>query len=95
MNNNRPTFGVNNTQTSQNTQTKRTESGAIWKRLSKRDNTEFLSIKINLSKEKLKALLNKEGDTVDIGFVAFTNTNKSDNTKRPDFRVYEDKEASE
>ena len=92
-NNTRPTFGVNspvNTNTS-----KRTESGAIWKRLSKRDNTEFLSIRINLSKERLKALLNKEGDTVDIGFVAFSNTTKSENTKRPDFRVFEDKETNE
>lgn len=94
--NNRPTFGINNvniTSNNNNANTKRSESGAIWKRLSKKDNTEFLSIKINLSKERLRALLDKEGDTVDIGFVAFTNTNKSENAKRPDFRVYEDKET--
>ena len=48
--NNRPTFGVVNSINS--SVQKRTESGAVWKRLSKKDNTEFLSIKINLSKDK-------------------------------------------
>lgn len=89
MNNERPTFGVNN---SLNTQQKRVESGAVWKRQSKKDSREFLSIKINLSKERLKALLNKEGDVVDIGFVAFINDNKKDDSKRPDFRVYEERD---
>lgn len=89
MNNNtRPTFGVNNTTSNVDS---RIESGAIWKRLSKKDNSEFLSIKINLSKARLRDLLNKDGDTVDLGFVAFSN-NKGDNTKRPDFRIFEDKE---
>lgn len=87
QNNERPTFGVKNVMT---TTASRKESGCIWKRLSKKDNSEFLSIKINLSKDRLKALLNKEGDTVDIGFVAFNNSSKSDNTKRPDFKIYED-----
>lgn len=98
MNNGRPTFGAGNGSASANTNnttTKRSESGAAWKRLSKRDNSEFLSIRINLSKERLKALLNKEGETIDIGFVAFPNPYKKEDAKRPDFRIFEDKDTNE
>ncbi len=94
MNNTRPTFGVANTPPA-STVNKRIESGAIWRRLSRKDNSEFLSIKINLPKEKIKALLDKEGDSVDIGFVAFVNPYKSEGAKRPDFKIYEDRENNE
>jgi uncharacterized protein (DUF736 family) len=89
----KPSFGVK--QATITTDNKRQESGAIWKRQSKKDNSEFLSIKINFSKEKLKLLLDKEGDSVDIGFVAFSNPFKSEGIKRPDFRVFEDRENGE
>ena len=94
MDNNRPTFGVNTATvpTTEGATNKRTESGAIWKRVSSRDNSEFLSIRLKLSKERLQALLAKTGDTVDVGFVAFNNPFKNEGPKRPDFRVYEDKE---
>lgn len=86
----RPTFGANSSpQTQPNT---RVEAGAVWKRQSKSDNSEFLSIKIKFTKERLKALLEKEGDSVDIGYVGFSNSHKTADDKRPDFRLYEDKE---
>lgn len=88
----RPTFGATNTQTtSQNT---RIEAGAVWKRQSNKDQSEFLSIKIKFTKERLRALLEKEGDTVDIGYVGFSNSHKTADDKRPDFRLYEDKDNS-
>jgi len=92
-NNTRPTFGT--LAPTVVTDGKRVESGAIWRRQSKRDNAEFLSIKINFSKEKLKQLLSKDGDSVDIGFVAFSNPFKSEGPKRPDFRIFEDREIGE
>ena len=91
MNNTRPTFGINNSTVNKTTE-KRVESGCIWRRNSKRTNEEFLSIQIKFSKERLKLLLSKEGDTVDLGFVAFTNNTKNEGSKHPDFRVYENKE---
>jgi len=83
----KPTFGVAAPILKTNS---RIESGAVWKRLSKKDSSEFLSIKISLSKDKLKELLNQANDTVDIGFVAFPNSTKNDNPARPDFRIFED-----
>lgn len=88
-NNARPTFGVNNTV---NIQEKRTELGAIWRRSSKRDNSEFLSIKINIPKDRLKHLLDKEGEVVNLGLVAFINDFKNDDFKKPDFRIFEEQE---
>lgn len=87
----RPTFGAAGVEIKQNP-SERVEAGAIWKRESRKDNSEFLSLKIKLSKERLKALLQQEGDSVDIKFVAFTNSSKNGDAKRPDFRVYEEKE---
>ena len=89
MNNDRPTFGVTNKVT---TTTKKAESGAIWKRQSKKTNSDFLSIRLTLNKEKLKELLAKDGDSVNIGFVAFPNPYKNEGEKRPDFRIFEDNE---
>ena len=100
--NSRPTFGAikgnntpftanNNTANATNANTKRVESGAAWKRQTKKDNSEFLSIKISFSKERLKSLLENGGDTVDLGFVAFPNVFKGTSDSRPDFRIFEDK----
>ena len=87
----RPTFGVKSPEVKQ-VSNERQESGAVWKRLAKKDNAEFLSIRVQLTKERLKALLEKEGELINIGFVAFPNTFKKEDDKRPDFKLYEDRE---
>jgi len=92
MNNNqKPTFGVTTQQ--QQKSSIRKHIGGVWRRQAKKGNTEFLSIKINLSKEKLKKLLEKDGEEVDLGFVAFTNPFKADGPSKPDFRVFEDNDT--
>ena len=52
----RPTFGVKSPEVKQ-VSNERQESGAVWKRLAKKDNAEFLSIRVQLTKERLNALL--------------------------------------
>lgn len=84
----KPTFGATAPQTE--VKVDRAEAGAIWERQSKKNNSKFMSIKIRLSKERLKELLNSQDDTVSIGFVAFPNNSKNDIATRPDFRIYED-----
>lgn len=84
----RPTFGVKSPEVKQNNN-ERQEAGAVWKRQAKSGQMDFLSLKIKLSKEKLRSLLEQAGDSIDIGFVAFPNQFKND-PKQPDFRIYED-----
>lgn len=85
----RPTFGVKSPEVKQNSN-ERQETGAVWKRQAKSGQMEFLSLKIKLTKDKLKALLAQTGETVDISFVAFPNPHKNEDSKRPDFRIFED-----
>ena len=71
----------------------RPEIGAIWKRNAKTSNTEFLSLKLTLTKEKLQALLAVAEGTegvAETNFVAFPNKFYEENTKRPFFRIYEE-----
>lgn len=85
----RPTFGAQGTQIKQNNN-ERQETGAVWKRQAKSGQMDFLSLKIKLTKEKLRSLLEQVGETVDISFVAFPNPHKNEDNKRPDFRIFED-----
>ena len=87
----RPTFGVKSPEVKQ-TNTKRQEFGAAWKRQTKKENIDFLSIRLQLTKEKLKALLSSVEETVTLNLVAFPNTFKNEDDKRPDFKLYEDRE---
>jgi uncharacterized protein (DUF736 family) len=90
---NRPTFGVNSPEVKpmENSEDKsfRPEVGAVWKRQS-RNNTEYMSIKLELTKEKLQSLLLKEGETIQVNFIAFPNKTHNGNTSRPNFRIYEE-----
>jgi uncharacterized protein (DUF736 family) len=89
----RSTFGATSPEIKQTTQTSdRVEAGALWKRYSKSSGMEFFSIKLKFSKEKLKQLLEKEGESIDLGFIAFSNNSKQADDKRPDFKIFEDKE---
>lgn len=91
---NKPNFGGGTaTVTSTDATTKREEIGAIWKRLSKNGNHEFMAIKI--SKSKLKELLDKASETDDnVSLVAFTNKNQNGDTKRPSFRIFEEEKKN-
>lgn len=93
---NKPTFGAGSTTTVTSTPStpKREEIGAIWKRLSKNGNHEFMAIKI--SKAKLKELLDKSSETDDsVSFVAFTNKSQNGDNKRPAFRIFEEEKKNE
>jgi uncharacterized protein (DUF736 family) len=90
---NRPTFGVSAPQQQEEVKTEdksvRSEVGALWKRQS-RSNMEYMSIKLELSKEKLQNLLSKEGETIQVNLVAFPNKTHNGNMSRPNFRIYEE-----
>lgn len=85
----RPTFGAASPQIKQSNG-ERQETGAVWKRQAKSGQMDFLSLKIKLTKDKLRSLLEQAGETVDISFVAFPNPHKNEDSKRPDFRIFED-----
>lgn len=92
---NKPNFGTGSTATVTSTETtqKREEVGAIWKRLSKNGNHEFMAIKI--SRAKLKELLDKTTETDDsVSLVAFTNKNQNGDSKRPSFRIFEEEKKN-
>jgi len=92
---NRPTFGVTTpvqeqrpTQSSED-KSYRPEMGAVWKRQS-RNNMEYMSIKLSLTKDMLRDLLSKEGDLIQVNLVAFPNKSQNGNMSRPSFRIYEE-----
>jgi len=77
----------------------RPEIGAMWKRNSKSTGTEYLSIRLKLTREKIQELLTKptvesgvDGTelVVEVDLVAFPNSNAEGNPRRPSFRVYEE-----
>jgi len=86
--NERPTFGA--TPNIDPTDDKRQEVGAIWTRTTK-SNSEFLSIKLNITKELLKQLSETTEEIVSVNLVAFPNRYKDGNDTRPDFRIYEER----
>jgi uncharacterized protein (DUF736 family) len=89
---NKPTFGVSAPIQESKPEEKsnsRPEIGAVWKRQSK-NNMEYMSIKLELTKEKLQSLLLKEGETIQVNFIAFPNKTHNGNNSRPNFRIYEE-----
>lgn len=71
----------------------RPEIGAIWTRKAKTSNMEFLKLRIRLTKEQLSQLaLSSDEEQVTVELVAFPNTYKDSNDKRPSYRIYEAKE---
>ncbi len=86
----RPTFGATLPTPGPNAEQQRSEIGAIWSRTSK-TNSEFLSIKLNITKEFLKQLAETNEETVSVNLVAFPNRFKDEAPNRPDFRIYEEK----
>ena len=71
----------------------RPEVGAIWKNSTK-NNSEFMTIKLNLPKSKLLSIVENakqdENGNVSVALVAFPNKNQDGNSRRPAFRVYEE-----
>lgn len=67
----------------------RPEVGAVWKKISK-NNTEYMNIRLKISKQKLESLLKEDGDVVSVSFIAFPNDTIANNSNRPNFRVYEE-----
>lgn len=69
----------------------RPEVGAIWKRTSKQNGGEYMTIRLRLTKERLEELLliAEEGQEVEYDLVSFPNS-REENDRRPSFRVYED-----
>lgn len=93
--NQKPTFGVAINQDRLNEvierRNQRPEIGAIWKKLSRKNNNEFLSVEVTLSEDKLKELLSKVVDgKVKINLVGFTNKFQNGMNRRPAFRLYEE-----
>ena len=86
----RPTFGVTPPTPGPTAEQQRQEIGAIWSRTSK-VNTEFLSIKLNITKEFLKQLSETTEEVVSVNLIAFPNRFKDEAPNRPDFRIYEEK----
>lgn len=71
----------------------RPEVGAIWTRKAKTSSMEFLKLRIRLTKEQLQKMAeSSEEDLVTLEFVAFPNSYKESNDKRPAYRIYEAKE---
>lgn len=70
----------------------RPEIGAIWTRKAKTSSMEFLKLRIRLTKEQLSQLTSSPDEQVTVEFVAFPNTYKDSNDKRPSYRIYEAKE---
>ena len=68
----------------------RSEIGAIWNRQSKKTDLNYMTIKLELSKDKLKQLLQSEDSQVVFNLIAFPNKTQNGNDNRPSFRVYED-----
>ena len=91
MNDSRPTFGVNvtNTTVTGTSGEKRPEVGAIWKKIS-RTNSEYMTIRLNLSRDLINKLVATEGTEVSVDLVAFPNRNQNGDDKRPAFRIYEE-----
>ena len=88
----KPTFGAPQVETEVKPledKSFRPEVGAVWERQS-RNNMDYLSIKLELTKEKLQTLLSKEGDIVRVNLVAFPNKTHNGNLNRPNFRIYEE-----
>ena len=91
----KPSFGGSRSTTPTNTgetpvaENKRTSVGAIWERTSQYK-TRYMTMQVQFTKERLKALLDQPGETVDLSLVAFINKYKENNEKRPDFKIYED-----
>lgn len=95
MDNQKPTFGVGINQERLNEviekRNQRPEIGAIWKKLSRKNNNEFLSVEVTLTEDKLKELLGRvtEGK-VKFNLVGFVNKFQNGVTRRPAFRLYEE-----
>lgn len=73
----------------------RPEIGAIWTRKAKTSNMEFLKLRIRLTKDQLNQLASSstsDEEQITVEFVAFPNTYKDSNDKRPSYRIYEAKE---
>lgn len=49
-----------------------------------------MNIRLKLPKEKVKELLNNEGDVIAFNLIAFPNNTTKENSNRPSFRVYEE-----
>lgn len=88
--NDRPTFGAVRPDAPQDD--KRAEIGAIWNRESSSSN--FLSIKLNITKELLKQLSESNEEVVSVNLVAFPNKYKDGNESRPDFRIYQERKRT-
>lgn len=97
-NNEKPTFGANTTTTTPNTELadkrkQRPEVGQIWNKQSKTNNLNYMTIRLKVTKEKLKEMLNQEPNAfgeVSLNLVAFPNKNQEGLDKRPSFRIYEE-----
>lgn len=97
-----PTVGGSLENSNQTQNQKRQETGAIWKR-NARNGAEFLTLKVELSKEQLEALIAnmqtveymQAGEKVTkvvatINLVAFTNKNQGGDGRKPAYRIYEE-----
>jgi uncharacterized protein (DUF736 family) len=93
---NKPTFGATPSVVDEKlaeARKTRPEVGAIWKNSTK-NNSEFMTIKLNMPKSKLLAIVENsqtdENGNVSVALVAFPNRHQEGNSKRPAFRVFEE-----
>jgi len=97
----KPTFGVTpETQEKlDETRKARPEAGAIWEYESKKTNSKYMNIVLNLPKSKLMDIINNsnsdENGNVKVGFVAFRNKYQNGISTRPAFRIYQDIRAKD
>jgi uncharacterized protein (DUF736 family) len=91
----KPHFTANiGSQEQQQDKSKREEVGAIWEKTSK-SGMNFMTLRLKMPKERLQKLIDESPDVVNIGFVAFPNSNQQGDTKRPSFRIYEDEDREQ
>ena len=85
----KPSFGV--TQNTVVNDDARKEVGVVWNRQAQTSNFQFLSIRMELTKEVLRKMLESTEEVVPLNLVAFPNRFKEGQDNRPDYRIYEEK----
>ena len=70
----------------------RSEIGAMWKKKAKTKDSEYMTIRLRLDRDKLLKLLedNKGCDLIEYNMVSFPNNGSDENESRPAFRIFED-----
>ena len=70
----------------------RSEIGAMWKKKARTKDSEYMTIRLRLDREKLLQLLEDSNgsELIEYNMVSFPNNGSDENESRPAFRIFED-----